>query len=835
MKIQSQTVAKAELTTSVDHDSETMVEASLASPKAEAGLKALPPVALYAGIFCTSASVLLFEVALTRIFAVVLWAHLAFMVVSTALFGFGLSGVYLALRARFAEQRKQASLSFLCLLITMSIIGSYLVITNVPFRMWKFHVSGLNYLYLALWYVALVVPFFFAGLLIARLLSAYPARSARLYGFDLLGAAVGSLLLIPVISATGGEGTVVFSALLAALAGMCFLKRPQRLVAGALVVAALVLAAVLTDAATILPLKYHSNKRRYNSALRAGNIYDTKWSPISKVDIAFQQKSVYDIWIDGGTNESAIFQWSGKSDTLKPLTWSSIGLAPDLKRGSSPQVMIIGPAGGKEVLFALSHGAEHVDAVELDPSIVKFVNSSPYQEFMGNLYQNPKVTLVNDEGRSFLRRKPKGYYDIIQFVNNYTPVAMAAGALNLSETFLITKEAFHDYLDHLRPDGVLALHRGATLRVALTAIAALRERGVADPAKQIVITSGEVPFFEGFFLKNGQWTQEELDKISTYMHGRTLTAGRIFLWNPLEPIRDTLYSKILGGTAKEQEDAYTRLGINLYPATDDRPFIEHFLQIGKRKLAKGIPHEFRKRNDEKWRGMIPRGDFPYVAILFESALLALLFVGAPLLLGARGSFKLKGFWGYLGYFSALGFGFIVIEICLMKRYVLFLGNPTYAITTILVALLLGAGVGSIVSEKLGATNPRKAVSWVVPILALALLSETLLSPLVFDAFLGLEFAGRITVATLLLLPLGFLMGMPFPLGLKLISLSYPEDKSRTQLTAWVWGMNGYFTVIGSAATVFIALFAGFKAALLLGIVVYLLGLMSLRSATRGLN
>jgi hypothetical protein len=168
----------------------------------------------------------------------------------------------------------------------------------------------------------------------------------------------------------------------------------------------------------------------------------------------------------------------------------------------------------------------------------------------------------------------------------------------------------------------------------------------------------------------------------------------------------------------------------------------------------------------------------------------------------------------------------------MKRYVLFLGNPAYSITTILVALLLGAGFGSISTEKLGAKNARKALTIAIPAIAVAVLAETFISPIVFETFLGLPFSGRIAVATLMLLPLGFLMGMPFALGLKLISELDCSDEERTQLTAWAWGMNGYFTVIGSAATVFIALFFGFKAALFSGIAVYLLGLLAIRNATR---
>lgn len=813
---------------------ESIIPEAYESPGATTGsmVQAKPTLGTYLGIFLVAASVLLFQLALTRIFAVVLWAHLAFMVISTALFGFGLSGVFLALRPRPVLAKPR--FAQLCLLACISMIGVYLVITNVPFRMWAFAEDPMNFVYLGLWYLSLVVPFFFAGLLVAELLTTYSAQASRLYGVDLIGAAFGSFMLIPLITGFGGEGVAMWGALLMALAGVCLCVKGQTVIRGILVASILGFAYLIPNAAEVLPLKYHQNKRRYNEAITNDKVLATRWSPLSKVDIATHRGGIYDIWIDGGTNESAIFAWNGDAENLEPLKWSSIGASYWMKQGELDNVMVIGPSGGKEVLFALSYGAKHVDAVELDPSIVALVNQSPFKEFMGGLYQHEKVTLHNDEGRAFLRRQPSNSYDVIQFVNNYTPVAIAAGALNLSETFLITKEAFIDFYDRLKPGGVLALHRGASVRVALTAIEALREIGVEDPASQLFITAGEVPFFEGFFLKKGKWAPEDEKKLHEYMKVRRRVGGKTFLWTPFHPERDNFYAKILSSTAEEQRAQYTSHGINLYPATDNQPFMEHFLQFGKRDLSMELPREFRHRNSQKWRGIIPRGDFPYVAILAESAVLALLFVALPLILRARGAVSTPGFGGFLTYFSALGFGFIAVEICLMKRYVLFLGNPVYSITTTLVALLLGAGLGSMVSERFGKRNPRTTATWILLAVAGAILLETWISPIVFAWGLQFSFATRIAIATMLLVPLGFVMGMPFPFGLHLISLLNPDPADRTRVTAWAWGMNGYTTVIGSALSVFIALFLGFKAVLLTGVAVYLCGLIAIRSATKSL-
>lgn len=794
--------------------------------------KTNPGVGVYVGIFLTAASVILFELALTRVFAVMLWAHLAFMVVGTALFGFGVSGVYLALRGKRSNMPLKAQLSVLSLFLAFAMVGCYMVVTKVPFRMWKFAEDPTNYLYLAVWYISLVVPFFFAGLIVAKILSTYKEHCSRLYGVDLIGAALGALLLIPIIPKIGGEGSVVAAAFLAVIAGLFYCPKGSRGIRAAVTLAALVLALTIPKASEVLPIKLHETKRRFNTAVALDHVYDTRWSPISRVDIAYHNHDTFDIWIDGGTNESAVIRWSGKTEELEPLRWSSIGTVYDLKRGSDPRAMVIGSSGGREVLFGLSHGASHIDAVEMDPSIVELVSEPKYSTFMGGLYQHPKVNLVNDEGRSFLRRQPSEHYDIIQSVNNYTPVAIGSGALNLSAAFLLTKESINDYLDHLRPNGVIAFHRGATLRMAIMAMEVLASRGVENPAQNILITSGEVPFFEGFFLKRTPWTAEEVSKVSAYLDGRVLQKGKKFIWNPLNPEVGSIYTRVLQTPPDQLSQYYTSLGVKLFPPTDNHPFMEHFLSFGEQELDPSLPSEFRFRDQQKWRGIIPRGDFPYVAILAESALLALLFIGAPLLMRARSSITNPNFSGFLAYFSCLGFGFIVIEICLMKRYVLFLGNPAYSITTVLVVLLCGAGLGSMVSGAIAGNRPAKALTKVISCLVGLLVLETILAPIVFSNFLAASFGARVAIASALLLPLGFVMGMPFPLGLRLINETTQEEEQRQKITAWAWGMNGYWTVIGSAATVFVAVLGGFQFALIVATVAYLVGLFSMRGVLR---
>lgn len=815
------------------------------APSRSIGAQSEPtPVLAYVAIAGLSAAVLIFELALTRIFSVMLWSNLAFMVVGTALFGFGLSGVYLAIRPDPLDASPQwfrASLVRFGLAMSVTMILSYLVVSYVPFRMWQKDLGFSNVLGLAAWELALIAPFFCAGLCIARILSSYPSRAGSLYGTDLLAAAVGSMLFVPIITGLGGPASVVVAALVGACASTLVSFGLSRKLTGAGFALIAVFAVLLVQADSWLDVRFHQGKRTYLQTPDSDRLYASRWSPLSRVDISedipsngpMRGRETRAIWIDGGTNASAMMKIPGSVDDLPPQDWNALGAAYALKQGSAPRALVIGAAGGRETVFALSFGASHVDALEMDPSVFRFVQEPELAEYMGHVYQNPRVSLINDEGRSFLRRTAPASYDIIQSVNNYTPAAMAAGALNVSETFLLTKEAFLDYFDHLKPNGVIALHRGAALRVALTAMAALRDLGVEHPESCIVITNGDFDNFQGIYIKKEPWTEPEVDRLDEYLGKIRHYGDRLFLWAPVgHHNRDPIFTRVLTASVDEQVRYYSRFGVDLTPATDDHPFIEHYTQYGKRDLSGALPHEFLKRESEKWRGVIPRGDFPYVVILAESAALALLFVGLPLVLWARGGVRAEGFFGYLGYFAALGFSFIVVEICLMKRFVLFLGHPAYSVTAILVYLLLGAGIGSILSERLGATSLRRTVMRTMVALAVCLVLEASLSPFVFRETLGLSLFGRLGVAGLLLIPLGVVMGLPFSLGLRMINTAVTDPITRRQLLAWAWGMNGYATVIGSALTLFLALSFGFERALWIATAGYMLGFVALLVGTR---
>ncbi|MEA2625088.1 MAG: hypothetical protein QOD06_1133 [Candidatus Binatota bacterium] len=735
-----------------------------------------------AGLFVISMAALLLEIALTRVFAVVLWSHLTPMIVGTALFGFGLSGLY----AHFFDRPR--SPAALALGFAGGVLVVLLVIAEVPLRIWDFGAQELQLqaALLAIYYLALLVPFFAIGLAILRIFSASSIGIGRLYAADLFGAGAGTAVLVPLLPELGGEGTIVFCAALAA-AGAVLLagsRRAQWLA----VTATVALGVFATQASRVVPLVPHQAKRQFNVDVQRGRIEYTVWSALSRVDVGAMTRAVKRIWIDGGTNESKMFHRPRQEFGSEPWKRHSVYLPYFLKEGSLGRVLVVGPAGGKEVFLALHGGAASVDAVELDAGVVQVVGSA-YDDFLKGLYHRPRVHLHNDEARSFVRRS-RERYDVIQSVANYTPAALVSGALNLSESFLLTKEAFHDYLDHLNPGGIVSFHRGASLRIAAMAAEVLEERGVTNPGRSLIVVATGQTFFEGVLVKNGEFSPEEIARVERYLAAKKVPAyylaGR---GNPL-------YVRII--ESPDRRALYHSLGVDLSPPTDDRPFLDHYTRFGDRGVDPRLPVEFRYFAKLKWWGAVPQGDISYVAILVESAVLGLLLIGLPILFARRrGTDPVDP--GVLLYFACLGVGFILVELCLMKSVILFLGHPTYSISVVLFTVLVGAALGSLASDRVART--RRVILALVVLLAV----EAMILPLLFRAALGLGFTARVAVAIGLLLPLAVGMGVPFPTAFRML-----RERAPSQLPL-AWALNGYGTVLGSGLCVFLAVFLGFRA------------------------
>ena len=781
----------------------------------------------FIGIFILCLGTLLYEVTLTRVFAFVIWSHFSFMVVSTALFGFGLAGVYLTFAQVTGRRLGRDQVPLLSALFGLAAIVSLLVIILVPLDISRMG-QWSNWVALLVIYLALILPFFFAGLAISLLLSGSEKRVHKLYFFDLVGAAVGSVLLVFVITPLGASGAIFLSAVGGFLSALVFYLGPKhawRGLLGLLTVAGLVL---MFSAESLLPIPSHQAKRI--SIDQSPYRMFTGWSVLSRVDVTGfkddrdQKVKPRDIWINGGENQS--FFAGFERDQPNPPEWRLTECFPYLfvaGEGKAPKVAIIGSSGGAEAVFAHSHKAGEIFAVEMDPLICRIV-SKDFSWFNHRFFDLPQVRLVNDEGRSFIANS-RIKYDLIQMKNNHTPIALGVGSINLSETYLLTVEAMMDYLDHLTPDGMLAIQRWGMSRLATVFRKVASLRGIKNVDQHIIITSGVAWTGRGFFFRMKPFSQAEIDRALKWAKDY----GFGVLYHPGMAKDANLFARILKDP--NPEAYYHYAGFNLTPPTDNRPFFDHFMMIGEKvdlkapQLPDGLQEwgqisrwePFESLKNLLHRFPIPKGEVPVLAIAAQAIIISLLCIFLPLRLFNR---RLQGSgmrsWPFILYFSILGLAFIMIELCYIKLYILFLGYPAISMSLIIAILLVFTGIGSFISERFG-SNPAATLRKVFVAIFLLNVLTLLITPPLFAFFLGFPLWVRILVTVGLIGPMGLIMGMPFPLGLRLVHQASPT------WVGWAWGVNGFMTVVGSIACVFLALYFGFQIILAAAGVLYLLG------------
>jgi spermidine synthase len=791
----------------------------------------------YVGIFLVSAATLLLELALTRALAVAMWYHFSFLVISTALLGFGVSGVALSLWTNLRERAPlDKSLSVLCLGFGGTTILSYWLMQRIPFDPFGLIFHWSQFLFMPLYYLNLVVPFFFSGLVIALLFSHGSREVNRLYAADLLGAGIGCGAIALVMPVFGGSGSVMVAALLGFLAAATFGWSQARrfAAAGGILAVSLLPIAFLGD--YLIPISVIAAKRHPLQPANAKPLYSA-WSALSKVDVfkldpapdLGRPAAGFSIIVDGGFSGTEIPDLSGGASNYLAHTddFRNAGLAYAGKL--HPKVLIIGSGAGREVLEGLTFGASSITAVEINPVINKIVTQT-LRSYWGGLFEQPNVQLVTEDGRSFVRRS-HDTYDAIISVQTMTDSALLSGALSLSETYILTREAFADYYNHLSPDGVLMMTRPnyQIPKLIATAHEVFDEGGLGSVADHLfafrgpVLPYGHTRFLTGFMMKKSAWTPEETAAMEKRLGiGEPQPAGsevpEVF-FSPFQPApQKTFFSRRLHEFAEAQDlqAIYRGTGEALSPATDDQPFFNQRLHW--RSLR---PDAFREvlfpANGRGSDGYRPVAEVSLIALFAQSIAIAAIFILLPLIRFSRTGLRAPSRWSFLIYFAGLGLGFILVEMVFLQRFTLFLGQPIYTLAVVLAGLLISTGAGSYVTSGM-----NQALKWsLVPItlvILVALRVMSLVTPYVFSEALGLALPWRVLVSLLLIAPVGFVLGMPFPRGLRIVAEEAPE------LVPWAWGVNGFFTVIGSIAAVILGMAFGFRFVLGVAAACYLVAL-----------
>lgn len=776
---------------------------------------------LYLGVFTTSMSVLLLEIALTRIFSVSLWYHLAFMVISTALLGFGASGTLLAVRPSLLQGDLYRRLRGWAALFSLSVVISFGLMVRIPLDPLAI-TEPRQVAFLLAYYVVVVLPYFFAGLTLGTALSAWAREIGSLYFADLLGAGLGCLAVVAALYTLPGQGVVLLAALGAALAALLFGlgARPTHHVSrltfhAPLIVYAIILSIAIPLADRLFPLYIPPSKPLSAVHDKVAHpeleLVYTGWTPFARVDVMWEPNAGGLAWglsgaYSGYTPEelfitidaaaiTTINRWSGDLEEMRYLNYTPASLAYQLRPGG--KVLTIGPGGGVDVLTALYNGAEQIVGVEINPLIVDLIKG-PYREFSGGLYTDyPQVDIQVAEGRNFVSRSPE-QYDVIQFSQVDTWAAASSGAYSLSENYLYTVEAFHDYLDHLTPDGLLTVGRWyfepprQAFRLVTIGATALEQRGIRDSARHFaVVRAGDT---STVLMKKSEFTAEEiarLREICKPLHFQVLYA-------PDMNDPDNWFVRFF--QAEDRQQFYRHYPLDVTPTTDDRPFF--FEYYGWTNFG-----DFRS------------GKLTLTIILAQALVLAAALILWPLYRFRRAGLTTRGSRRFLTYFAALGIGFMFVEMGLMQRFILYLGHPTYSLSVVLFALLVFSGLGSFLSGQLW-PEPGRGLRRMILLLGLLVVAYIFLQPSLFRATLPWPLPARAVLSIGLLAPLGLCMGMPFPLGVRLV------EAVNRPLIPWAWGVNGFGSVLGSILAVMLAQSCGFSLVMGVAVAVYLLGLLA---------
>jgi hypothetical protein len=756
---------------------------------------------LFAGIFLIALSGLVLEVSITRIFSAAIWYHFAFVAVSVALVGLGASGLVVQYRVKKLKGKWAENLT---------ILSAWGITIFIPITLFVMHALASQVLYLPLFMLLFSVPFFLVGIIISAAFNAFASVAGRLYAADLIGASAGALLVVLFLVLTGGEGATLIVGLISAIGATIFsriAKNTKKTLVSLMFVAFATSLIFLNYATQIFAIPTDPTAQKdlpiYLREHPGSKIVKTEWNSFSRIDVVEGgtggEGLVAKVFIDGGAGTN-IISWDGKTESRQELSnWMQY---LPFKMMHEPKVLVIGSGGGRDVVASLVSGSKDVTSVEINPIIYETVKS--YSERAGNVYSHEFVKSYVDEGRSFITRS-SDKYDIIYVPFVDTWASVSSGGLSVSENFLYTLEGFQQYYDHLTDRGKIVTVRWLidAPRFVSTYAKLLEQNGIPQDQLYrhlIMVTSDSYtqdPSVTMVIFSKAPFTDEEIrflsQSFSQYDYKPILMPGEVMR----EP-----YSALLSGEIN-LDQFYDMFKTKVYPVTDDNPYFLSF--------EKPLPSAVE-------------------ILLYGSVGIVVIFLLVPFSWIRRG----RGITGggqteinsekselrigaVIPYFAALGVGFILIELALLQKLILLMGNPTMTFALLLFTLLLSSGSGSLLSTRIAKNTMRNLVFVIGGIAGIGILYVFFLPPIIYST-IAEPVGVKAVVSISVLAPIGFLMGMPLPTGMRLLKVHRPD------YIPWMWAINGAFSVLGAVLAIALGIMYGSSLAMVLGVLVYLIAL-----------
>lgn len=800
--------------------------------------------------FLVSAVILALEVAHIRLLSYATDPRLVYGAISIAFAGLGGGSIAVAVRPGLARGAVRPRLVRLC-----AALGATIVVHAIAFAFVSPRFSAKSWsdvLTRALPLLAVcALPYVLGGAIVSIAVTAARSRVHRVYGFGMAGSALGCFALFPFMRSVGLEPLLAILGAVAALAGVLLAAeaRPRQIRLPA-AVAALCLATApfapflmpfepdpddLLGMATRTYLRTHDEAPQDFSPSRDFH----GWDPVSRVEVftfpgdfgRLNDSSPIKLVTQDGGAGTILIGFADHEDALAAWTERTVYATGYFLKPAPENVLVVGLGGGVDVVTALRHGAGHVTGIELNQTILD-VSSRHFGAFQGDVLSRPDVTLVHADGRSYLEHaQSRGErFSLIQMSGADTYSAGNAGAFMFSESYLYTVDAFERYLRALEPGGVLSLIRFGPeqLRTVVTASVALRRLGVTDPSRHFVLVHQGLS--AGIAISPEPFDDEAVARLVRGVAGSSRVS--LPMWEAMgfglaEPIQiDYLPGRPLPGHAAStayaavleaaRHDATLERLLDSYafdysPATDDRPFFFQFLK----------PEDWLRLDVLGDDNFFASGLLGHMRLVIGFVVLAAMLTLAPLV-ALRGRPRGKRRPSALAFFACLGLGYMLVEIVLIQRTVLLLGHPTHSVSVTLATLLVGSGIGSLLTGRpaLRASPRRTVLLATVAIAALVVVYDLALG-MVIEALLPLPWLARAGVLVAMVFPLGLVMGVPFPVGLWRF-----EVREGPSLVAWGLGLNGFMGVLGSLVAVPLAMVFGFRVVLLAATGVYLLAALA---------
>ncbi len=754
-------------------------------------------------ILLISAVVICFEIISTRISSLIFVQNYAFIILSLAILGLGSGGIYSYYKIKPDEGSAKGPKIFSKFIFLSGISLIFFIVLEIIFSITS------PYLY----FLFLFFPFFFAGIVYAEFFSIYASAGFKIYASDLIGAALGSILALYIFDLFNAANAVLFLALVLFISSVHYFdieRRRQTL----LYFSFFFLIIVLTvfgkrDLLGAIPIGHFPEKDiyyTYDDPNIKPQIIDSRWSIDGRTDLVEynNRNFVKDLFIDGAAG-TQMYRFNGNiahHDTLlNYLLLSHTTAIPFLflNQEEKKNMLDIGPGGGKEILMGIFGGVKNITGVEINRDFVDIVKE--YGNYNGGIYTSfPNVKIEVAEGRHFVK-STRQHYNIIVLVLPSTKQLQNIDGLASNENFLLTEEAIRDYLNILTPNGELIFtvhNRWELIRLIITTLYSFKENGIDNSSaiNHFLILGRD--YGPTIVIKKSAFTLSEIKAMVKVAKSLPVDLPHVtyfpYLNNPVNnEVENVLLNDLRDGRSSLKE-IIAKNSSDISPVNDDSPYFY--------KVDKGVPDDFKNLL------------IVVIIIAILSVIIPFIKIKSKSKKNKKDNDKKKVLLPLL-IFICIGIGFMILEISLFQKFILYLGSPTIALSILLGSLLVGMGVGSFSGGKIHSHDAVKRLKSILSLIVIAGVILFVIYPVILNGLLSYGLVIRAIVCFVLLLPLGFLLGIPFPTGIQIL-----KQNNLAGYIPWMYGVNGIFSVLGSISAVILSMIFGFTFSFFSGLSMY---------------